>query len=230
MPTPPTQTKHLSLAFWAGVIVCLLAFVIALGISVDGGRVTSNEAALFRLVNGLPNQLYPFLNIIQFSGVLAAPAVCAAVAMLFRKYLLAITLFLIMPLKLINEDIIKTFFQRERPKVYIPDAILRGDVQSSGLSFVSGHAVIIFAIATVLTPFISKRLRAAVWVIAALCIFARVYLGAHLPRDVFGGAACGVLIGLLLLGIYRLMKQIITKVPMLEKSFLNEHTEPSKEN
>ena len=61
-------------------------------------------------------------------------------------------LVLIMPAKLWSEDVIKSNFQRERPKVYIPEAILRGDVPASGLSFVSGHATIVFGIATVLTP------------------------------------------------------------------------------
>lgn len=218
------------LGFWLGLWLLMLSFVIILGISVDGGRVTTTEASLFRLINHLPNQLYPFLNLVQFSGVLAAPAFCAALAALYKRYLLAVSLLLIMPLKLINEDIIKFFFQRERPKVYIPDAILRGDVQASGLSFVSGHAVIVFALATALTPFLTKRLRVLAWSIAGLCIFARVYLGAHLPRDVFGGAAAGVMIGLLVLGFYTLMSRWTAKLPMLENILSKEQTEVNKEN
>ena len=181
----------------------LLTALILLGISVDGGRVTSREAALFRRVNGLPDALYVPMTIFQYAGVLAAPAICAAVALLFKRYRLALVLVLIMPAKLWSEDVIKSHFQRQRPKVYIPDAILRGDVPASELSFVSGHATTVFAIATVLTPFISRGLRVGVWAVAALCIVARVYLGAHLPRDVAGGAVCGTMIGLALLGAYR---------------------------
>jgi len=183
----------------------LLTALILLGVSVDGGRVTSREAALFRSVNGLPYSLYVPMTLFQYAGVLAAPAVCAAGALILKRYRLAVLLVLIMPTKLWSEDVIKSHFQRERPKVYIPDAILRGDVPASGLSFVSGHATIVFAIATVLTPFISRRLRVGVWVIATLCIIARVYLGAHLPRDVVGGAMCGTIIGLALLGAYRVL-------------------------
>lgn len=182
--------------------VVLLTALVLLGISVDGGRVTGHEASLFRWINGWPEALYVPMTIVQFAGVLAAPAVCAALALLFRRYWLAVLLVLIMPAKLWSEHLIKDNFQRERPKVYIPDAILRGDVPSSGLSFVSGHATIVFALATFLTPFLSRWLRVAVWAIAVLCIIARVYLGAHLPRDVIGGAICGTMIGLALLGVY----------------------------
>ncbi len=192
---------------WAVVWVLFLGLVILLGISVDGGRVTAREASLFRFINGLPNQLmYPMI-LVQYSGVLAAPAIVAAIAALYRKWTIALLLLLIMPVKLTTEHIMKATFQRERPKVYIPDAILRGDVQSSGLSFPSGHALIVFAIATFLTPFLPKKLRLALWAIAGLCILARIYLGAHLPRDVVAGAILGVMVGLLLLGLYRLVKK-----------------------
>ena len=185
----------------------MITALILLGLSVDGGRVTSREESLVRFVNGWPEALQVPMTIFQYTGVLAAPAVCAAGALLFKRYRLAFVLVLIMPAKLWSEDVIKAHFQRERPKVYIPDAILRGDVPSSGLSFVSGHAMIVFALATVLTPFISRRLRIAFWSVAALCIIARVYLGAHLPRDVVGGAMSGTIIGLALLGAYRLLDQ-----------------------
>lgn len=181
------------------VVAILVMAVVVLGLSVDGGRVTSHEAALFTFINGWPNVLYAPMTLFQYSGVLAAPAIVAAGAVYAKKYWLALGLVLIMPAKLIAEDVIKANFQRERPKVYIPSAILRGDVQSSGLSFVSGHALIITAIATVLTPFLPKQLRYVVWAVAGLCMVARVYLGAHLPRDVVGGALTGIAIGLVIL-------------------------------
>jgi len=39
------------------------------------------------------------------------------------------------------------------------------------------------------------RLRVAVWVAAGVTCFGRVYVGAHLPLDILGGAALGWAVG-----------------------------------
>ncbi len=65
----------------------------------------------------------------------------------------------------------------------------------TGMSFVSGHAVIAWGVATLLRPYLPGRWR---WVpvgIAALNAVARVHLGAHNPLDVVGGGAIGVALG-----------------------------------
>jgi len=85
----------------------------------------------------------------------------------------------------------------------IEDIELRGDVSTSGESFVSGHAILVAALATVIWPYLPARWRPVLWVLVALVMIGRVYVGAHNPLDVVCGAALGVAIGLavnLLLG------------------------------
>jgi membrane-associated phospholipid phosphatase len=75
----------------------------------------------------------------------------------------------------------------------VPDAVLRG-VHSAGLSFVSGHAIITFAIAGLLGLVLPRRWAVVAFVLATCNAVARVYLGAHNPLDVVGGAAIGLAI------------------------------------
>ena len=66
-----------------------------------------------------------------------------------------------------------------------------------GLSFTSGHAIT-FAIAGLLVLVLPRRSGVAALVLAACNGVARVYLGAHNPLDVVGGAAIGLAIAAVL--------------------------------
>jgi undecaprenyl-diphosphatase len=63
---------------------------------------------------------------------------------------------------------------------------------------VSGHAIVVWGIATLLSPYVTPRWRVVVFGVALLNSLGRVYLGAHNPLDVIGGAAIGVAIAALL--------------------------------
>jgi membrane-associated phospholipid phosphatase len=103
------------------------------------------------------------------------------------------------PLKLLVEkDVLKELVRRERPGTTIPGAVLR-DVPSAGPSFPSGHAIIAFGMVVLVAPYLRRRWQLAVVIaLAVLNSLARVYLGAHAPLDVLGGAAAGAALGALL--------------------------------
>jgi len=69
-------------------------------------------------------------------------------------------------------------------------------------SFPSGHATMSFACAAVLSVLAPKAAPAFVALAAAIA-YSRLYVGVHWPLDVAAGAALGVLIALLLLGVAR---------------------------
>ena len=178
------------------IVASLAVFAICAVVAADG-QVGPVERALFRAVNGLPDWLYRPMLLFQYLGVLAMPLVVAVGALALRRWRLAAALVLVVPFKLALERVVKLLVQRERPGTTVPDAILRG-VHSAGLSFVSGHAIITFAIAGLLALVLPRRWGVVAFVLATLNAVARVYLGAHNPLDVVGGAAVGLAVAAVL--------------------------------
>ena len=69
------------------------------------------------------------------------------------------------------------------------------DVPLAGLSFVSGHAIITWGVATLLWPYLSGWWRWVPVAVALAQLRRTRYLGAHNPLDVVGGAGVGVALG-----------------------------------
>ena len=178
------------------LVASLAVFAVCAVIAADG-RVGPIERAAFHAVNGLPDWLYGSMLAFQYLGVLAMPLVVAVGALAYRRWRLAAALVLVVPCKLGLERLVKLLVQRERPGTTVPDVVLRG-VHPAGLSFVSGHAIITFAIAGLLALVLPRRWGVVAFVLATLNAVARVYLGAHNPLDVVGGAAVGLAIAAVL--------------------------------
>ena len=174
----------------AGLAVLALCAVVA-----RDGTVGSFERSVFEAVNGLPDALSPLMRVAQFLGVLVVGPVVALAALLLRRYRLAVAALLVTAGKLGAERVVWEIVQRQRPGVTEPNAIVRGGTPTNGLSFVSGHVVLVTGLAWIITPYLGGRWRLAPWLVVALVSFARIYLGAHNPLDVVGGVALGLAVG-----------------------------------
>jgi len=161
---------------------------------VRSGEVGSVEEAVFHAINGLPDFLQAPVWLFQIPGILVFPLLVALVALLLRRYRLAAAMALSVPIKLLLERrVVKVLVERQRPGTSVSDAILR-DASPTGLSFPSGHAVLAFALAGLLAPYLGRNGRLVVYTLAALNGVARIYLGAHNPLDIVGGAGLGIAI------------------------------------
>jgi undecaprenyl-diphosphatase len=176
------------------IVVGLLVLAVGMLIVRDG-TVPSWERSIFRAINDLPNFLYRPLWPFQQLGALAVGPVVALVAALFRRFRLAIAVLIATVGKLALERVVKAMVTRQRPGTSVGgDVHLRGDVTATGESFVSGHAVLIAAIAGLVTLYLPGRWKIVPWVVVALVMVTRVYVGAHNPLDVVCGAALGLAI------------------------------------
>ncbi len=175
-------------------VVAGLAILVASAEVVQRHRVGVLETDIFRLVNDLPGWLYPlFWLVMQAGNVLAVPLAAAAAA-LTRRFRMAAHLAGAAGAAWLLAKLVKQLVERGRPPSLLGDVHVRGPA-ATGLGYVSGHAAVAAALATVASPFLGRRARRIVWALAALVGLARLYVGAHLPLDVLGGAALGWTVG-----------------------------------
>ncbi len=161
------------------------------GIPVHDHSIGPYEARLFRVVNHLPDRIYPPVWVVMQSGNLLAVPAAAAVSLATGHRRLAARMALGGTATWTMSKLIKRIYRRPRPPALLSDAHSRGPEQS-GLGYVSGHAGIAVALGVAAWPRLSTGGRLAASVVVPAVGLCRIYVGAHLPLDVVGGAALGL--------------------------------------
>ena len=165
------------------------------------------EESLFRTVNGLAQPFEYLLLPAQQAGMVLAIYVAGLILWrIVRNWrppaalVVSGTVFGWAAAKLIKEVV-----ERGRPTAFYDDVQMRFDTPLDGLGYPSGHAVVAVLIAIVLSPYLRPRYRWLLYALAWLTCVARVFNAAHLPLDIVGGVAFGVIVGSainLVVGVY----------------------------
>ena len=193
----PGYSRHPSDLVRVGLGAVVLAMTTT---AIHKDFIGDREAALFRVVNelALAGWTWPGVWLVMQLGVIGAVPLVAVLALATRKLRLALDAVLAAGSIYLIAKLVKEFVQRGRPQTLLPDVHILGE-PARGLGYVSGHSAVAVALATVSSPYLGRRARRVAWILAGCVCLARMYVGAHLPFDVIGGAALGWAAGSLVL-------------------------------
>lgn len=100
--------------------------------------------------------------------------------------------------------IIKKYVLRGRPASIVGGVVEREMFSPESLGYLSGHAAVAWVITIIVLAYVGRPWGFVAIALACIVPLSRMYVGAHLPLDLIGGAALGVMIGSaanLLLGV-----------------------------
>jgi undecaprenyl-diphosphatase len=154
------------------------------------------EQEFFEWVNDGPDALWPVIwGPMQLGSLAGSLVVVVVTYVVTRQRRLTLAALTASQVAWWSAKVIKGVVGRGRPGALLAHVKLRE--HASGIGYVSGHAAVAFALATVLAPSLPRAWRPVAFAVASGVALARLYSGAHLPLDAVGGAGLGVLTGTL---------------------------------
>jgi len=150
------------------------------------------EVTIFKAVNGLPGNIRTVLWLLNQYGTAVTIPVATVAALLFRRWLLAASLAISGVTVYLLAKVIKEYVARGRPAAIVEAVVERETFSPGSLGYPSGHAAVAWAITLILLAYVGRPWQIAAVVLAIVVPLVRMYVAAHLPLDLIGGAALGV--------------------------------------
>ena len=171
------------------------------------------EVAIFQAVNGLPGSLRPLLWVLNQYGTAITIPVATVVALAFRRWVLAAALAMSGMTVYVLAKVIKGYVGRGRPSALLESVVEREPFSPESLGYPSGHAAVAWAITIIVLAFMGRPWRRVAIVLAIVVPVVRMYVAAHLPLDLIGGAALGVFVASAVSLVLRVPRHATTEDP-----------------
>jgi undecaprenyl-diphosphatase len=157
------------------------------------GRLPDYEEQAFRLANEASDRIrVPVRGVMQAGTFGTVPAV-TVLALLFRRPRLAAALGVGGTFAWFAAKLVKPIGGRDRPAGVLDDVRIRERIEGD-LGWVSGHTAVATTLAFVAVEELPRSARPILAATVGVVGFGRMYVGAHLPHDIVGGAGLGMMI------------------------------------
>ena len=182
-----------------GLIVLLFIFaLVTLSLLWSAGQRLDSHVFMLINMRAYPKWLDRFMWLTTQLGNMLASFIAAFLLLMMNDRGLAVEIILGTLLLWLVVEMIKALSDRDRPLLTFNKTRIIG-WQEKGFSFPSGHTTQIFFLMTLFIHHFHLGIGEAIalYAVATLVGFTRIYLGAHYPRDVIAGMVLGSVWGIL---------------------------------
>lgn len=158
---------------------------------------SETEQDAFHAINRMPSDPQLAVKTVMQLGTFGTVPAVAGIALLRKDKDLALRIGLAGTAAWLGAKALKRIIARGRPQALHDVHEMRGD-HGGDFGWISGHSAVAVTLAMTAAPLAPKQLRPVLYPLAAAVGLGRIYVGAHEPLDVIGGAGFGLMLGSLL--------------------------------